>query len=64
MDAEVSKAERRQNELYSELGQDKMHSWIMEHASEVTVTLPGTGEGTPIDTEDVNKPSDKADAIR
>ncbi|XP_041453470.1 uncharacterized protein LOC121406525 [Lytechinus variegatus] len=63
MNAEVARAERRQNELYRELGQDKMHSWIMEHASEVTVTLP-SDEGMAMETEEVSNPNEKADAIR
>ncbi|XP_054767302.2 uncharacterized protein LOC129274500 [Lytechinus pictus] len=63
MNAEVARAERRQNELYRELGQDKMHSWIMEHASEVTVTLT-SDVGMAIETEDVSNPNEKAEAIR
>ena len=43
MSSEVSRSEQRQQELYRELGAHNVHSWTMEHASQVTVTLQENG---------------------
>ncbi|XP_071482043.1 uncharacterized protein [Diadema antillarum] len=49
MNLEVARSQRRQNELYRELGEDKFHAWTMEHASEVIVTLPRDGDAAVVD---------------
>ncbi|XP_022112113.1 uncharacterized protein LOC110991185 [Acanthaster planci] len=46
MSAEVERCQQRHEALQAELGAGNLHAWTMEHASEVTVTLPGPSQST------------------
>ncbi|XP_038071564.1 uncharacterized protein LOC119740366 [Patiria miniata] len=46
MSAEVDRCQQRHEALQAELGAGNLHAWTMEHASQVTVTLPSHSQST------------------